>query len=483
MTPVKVDNVIAVAADNKQVYGLNAADGKMLWMYRAPQAVVGQMRATNKYLVVQLSDNSIQVIDSTNGQAAWENPQRVFRAITGGIGTYSGNVLYMTGDDKLTCKSIALQKTIWETQFTDANVDSNPVVVGDLIYVNNGPYLSVLSATSGRGRWQALFTDRLAFSPAVSAEGIAVVTRTGMLNVVSPTGKKLQKQPVDLGSEPAAEPVWVGKMILVGTTNGAINMIDPSSGATIWSYWIRPITTAKPKSTTSGRGEGLMGAGGMGGGGMAGGGLGGGMSAGGRSGGQGNRTGQSGTEDDKGPLTVPVAGPAVISGNTLLLLAADGSLLAFDKELGVDLTPPTVQLLWPNPGSDISGQPPLELIFKIEDVASGVNEDTIKISVDGQKLNYRFGRDGFAVVGFSDLSVSGLQPDDRYLANKPLNDGPKVITVEVTDYLGNVSKTTYRLVIDNTLKPLTREKKDDTMGGGNKGRGGGAGGGMGGVSG
>ena len=147
-------------------------------------------------------------------------------------------------------------------------------------------------------------------------------------------------------------------------------------------------------------------------------------------------------------------------GNTLFLLAQDGSVLAFDRQLGVDLTAPSVKMVWPNPGDLVNGQPPLELIFKIEDEASGINNKSIKILVDGQELEYEFGRDGIALARISALGK-----------NKPFVDGRKVITVVAADWMGNEARTDFALVIDNTLRPLVRPTANDP------GRGGGAGGG------
>jgi len=241
----------------------------------------------------------------------------------------------------------------------------------------------------------------------------------------------------------------------------------------VWSYWIAAQKSTKTATSTAGAMGGMMG-------GAMGGAMGGGMMGGG--GGRGGQRGGTTSTTTTANTDIPVspAGPGLVSGNTLLVLAEDGSLLAFDKDLGVDLTGPAVKMVWPNSGDDVSGQPPLELIFKLEDFASGINEKTIKITINDKPANFRFGRDGYAVVGFSEFSLASLQAQDKYLANKPLADGPKAIVVEVSDYLGNVTKTTYRLNIDNVLKPLSRDKTNQNgMMGGPGGPGGlGKGGGM-----
>jgi len=317
-------------------------------------------------------------------------------------------------------------------------------------------------------------------------------------------GRRLTKMPLDLGSAIATQPAYVGKYLLIATENGSLNLVDPAvepgidpatgrEKSIVWSYLIRPIN-ANLKYSSGGSGSGGLGGrgGGLGGGGLgggtmgggggrSGGGLGGGSlggSGGGKGGGGlgGNRMGGSGSEGVK-VIAVPASGKAVVSGTMLLVLAQDGSLLAFDKTLGVDLTGPEVSMVWPRQGEEVCGRPPLEIIFKIVDDACGINESGIKIDVDGAPFNFNFGRDGFAICKISTLSDAGRQAFDKTKTNKPLRDGRKTITVTATDYLGNVTKKTFVLFIDNTLPPLQRGEEDkDNTGIGGKGGPGGMGG-------
>jgi uncharacterized membrane protein YgcG len=159
-----------------------------------------------------------------------------------------------------------------------------------------------------------------------------------------------------------------------------------------------------------------------------------------------------------------------LSGTELLVPAKDGSILSFDRNLGVDLTPPRVSMLFPNPGDQVSGQPPLYLHFKLEDEASGLNEKTLKITVDGRNLKYEKLRDGTYVVKFS---TSG--------ENRVLPDGRHVFAVIGSDWLGNEVRQEYTLTIDNSIPPIKLPGATTQPGGaggkGGFGGGGGAGGG------
>lgn len=447
-SPLLVDGKIVAASDNRWLFCVKASDGSNVWKYRMPRPITGQIQQSGRYVVCQLSDSTIQVVDTENGQPAWENPQRIFTGIVGGIATSEGNVIVMQGDNKIVAKSIATQKTVWEKSFTDINSDTRPIVVGDAVYVNNGPYVTAMSTLNGKKKWEVYLGTKPVRSPAVSVEGVAVTTQDGNLFLIDSFGKLITRKPIAIGGTPSVSPAWVGKLIMVGTSNGAINLIDPATKNVIWSYWIAPQKSSKSASSDLGMGSTGRGPGG-------------GM----------NMGGMQGTTNASTYQPVPPAGPGVVSGNTLIVLAQDGSLLAFDRDLGVDLTGPTVKMIWPNPGDDVSGQPPLEIVFKIEDLVTGINESTIKVTINDKPVKFKFGRDGYAVVGFSETSthMTGFE----YLGNSPLGDGPKVITVEATDYAGNTSKVSYRLYIDNVLPPIKRETTGQTTGGGGTGKSGG----------
>jgi hypothetical protein len=201
--------------------------------------------------------------------------------------------------------------------------------------------------------------------------------------------------------------------------------------------------------------------------------------------------GGGGQQQGKLITSIPASGAAVLAGQTLLIPARDGSILAFDKDLGVDLTPPTAKQLWPTPGDVVSGQPPLELIFRVQDEAAGINESTIKVEIDGEQVGASYSRDGYLRVAFSTIPDTSKAPllavqGDGTTArrNNTLQDGRHAVVVTATDWMGNVSKTTYSIVIDNALKPLPLPGADQTgQAGGPGGRGGPGGGGRGGDGG
>ncbi|MFQ3677394.1 MAG: PQQ-binding-like beta-propeller repeat protein [Fimbriimonadaceae bacterium] len=441
--PVVAGDVVVAAADNRFMYGIDAATGQSRWQYISEVPFVGQPVVAGNLVVIQRSDNRLLAVNSETGAAAWAAPYNVFDGIQGQLASYQNLVLYFTNANMLVALNAATLNIAWSRRFSVVMPESQPIVFGDNVFVNTGTFVVSLGAGNGAVRWQAQTGEQLAFSPAVSPVGVVTaVSRDGRVFFIdSATGRVNRNQTLDLGTILVARPTAADGKFVYPTSNGALNVVDPANGQLIWSYLIRPM----PQRGGSAAGGGM---GGFDGGGPMG--MMGGPGGGGRPGGPAGAAAGAGGPPRPGAATpaviaVPAAGPAILVDGTLMVLAQDGSLLAFDSRTGVDLTPPTVRMVWPNPGEEVSGQPPLELVFRIEDEASGVKDSSLKIEINGEEVRAELGRDGFATVRFS---LTG--------ENRPLTDGRKTIRVTVSDWMGNQTVAEFALIVDNTLRPLVR---------------------------
>lgn len=414
-------NTLIAAADNKLVYAVDATTGQPVWSpYAAPDPIQGPVLATGKFAVFALGGSSIMAINVETGEPIWTNPQRIFAGIVGSIGVSEGNVLVFDNKNTLYSIDIATQKVSWQRGFTTIGAAARPVVFGGAIYINTGDFLTVISAATGTPRWQKNVGQPLDQNPSVTADGVSVVTREGRLFAFDASGAPINRKGIELGSVAIVDPAQLGKLTAVCMQNGTMTLIDPKAGSTVWSFPVRAM---------------------------------------------------SAPTDPKQSPYVAAAAPPVLSGTTLLLFARDGSLLAFDRAFGVDLTPPRVKMAFPNPGDQISGQPPLDIVFSLEDEASGINPSTIKVEIDGQEQDTQLTRENYLFV-----RISSAAPK-----NKPLSNGRKSIVVTVSDWMGNIQKTNFALTIDNTLLPAGRPATTsggntgggDTMSGGKGGGGGG----------
>jgi outer membrane protein assembly factor BamB len=495
--PIIANGVLIAIGDNKIVYGIDPTTGLQKWSYVMPSRAIREPVVADAFVIIEQSDNALIAIDPATGQPAWKDssgsttPYHIADGLLGQIGAIGSTIYYFTNSFELHALSAVSELELWPqpVRFSQLSPFVKPVVFGGLIYVTSGTFLVAVnpSPTRGIAIWQRdTGFNQISFNPAASGSGIFVVSDDGdvMAYDASSGQPTLMQKPFNIGSFPVTSPTAIettyvdksGKTrtnpkLIIPTTNGAINQFDPTTQSLQWSYIVRPINEGA-KSSTAGGGQRPGGGGGPGG---AGGGLGGrgGAGGGGGAGGQGGQGG--GNQTSTLPITeVLASGPAVVVGTTLVVPEQDSSLIGFDTINGVDLTPPKVDMLFPNAGDQVSGQPPLLLYWKVRDWGSGVNESTLKVTIDGKPYEFEYHRNGDLLLRFSNEGK-----------NHPLQDGRHDILVDVFDWMGNEAQQHFSLTIDNTLAPivLPGTPKSGRTGGPPGGGGGGEGGGGGGEGG
>ncbi|HSI71864.1 MAG TPA: PQQ-binding-like beta-propeller repeat protein [Fimbriimonas sp.] len=470
-TPLLGADTLVVAGDNKLVYGVNPNNGQLKWSYPTSQPVYGQPAIVGQTVVFATSDNKIHSVNLADGTAFWATPYSVPDGINGTMIGVGNSVVLFNNRAQLFSIDLSTRKTNWTRNFTQLPPNPVPVAYGESIFAVSGPYVISVNPQNGVPRWQISTGGQLQLPPAVSDSGIYVVSQDGKLYAYDHNRTPINRTPISLGTLASQRPTAVGKLVVVTTTAGGVMLVDPtkmpaptartttasqpgqltvdpSAQSILWNYLIRPLNESAAKATTSANSGGGTGPGGSGPGGA----------------GFGGGGGGGGQQQEARILTIQANAPAVVAGDTLLIAAKDGSLLAFDKNLGVDLTPPSVKMVFPNPGDQVSGQPPLLLAFRLQDDASGIDIKTIKVEIEGQAYDSTFNKDGLLIVRFS-LSSN----------NRPLSDGRKSIIVTAVDWMGNTAKQSFALTIDNTLKPIVLPGSENNNNQGGPGRGGGGG--------
>lgn len=419
---VVVVNGIAVAgSDDKSVFAVNAETGEQLWQYVSPDPITSNVAVAGDAVGFVGGGRKFNVLGIQDGQLRGQVTEES-ELIYSDIDSYQSNFIYTTQRGKMVAVNSTTVQRSWEQKFNSLSPRKSFAIYNDRIYVNSQVFLIALRAASGSVIFQENTGQQLYGAPAAGEPGIASLTQRGGLLLFNSNGRAMYGKPVEVGV-PVNSPSYLGNVINVSTANGAINLVDPASATVVWSYVISPIVVRKPETTPStGTGGSLGGDAGIG---------------------TPGAPGTSQTQTQEAPDYTLVAGQPAVSGNSLFVLTRDASLLMFDAELGVDLTPPTTELRWPIPGQEMSGRAPFELVFKLEDLGIGIDPDSVKVTINGKEYVTRLSNDGFLSV----IVINGG-------ANAPLADGRAKIVVQASDWLGNQSSTEFNLRIDNTLPAL-----------------------------
>ncbi len=467
-SPIMVNGVVCVYTDQKEVYGINPANGDLKWVYQAPFQISGQIVAVGNNIAFPMDGGNVMGVDTTTGQSIYKDPQtgvessyRILDGMRGPIFSDGRDIVaFFDNRNFLQAFNLSTRKPAYKLYFGSTPADGSMTANEGNFYVYTGTFVASINAFSGSVKWQKPLPERMMFSPEVGGGIVFCVAQSGNIYTFDTAGNAINgKKVLNLGSQPAVRPSNVGKKFVVGTVNGALHLVDPTRGTLDWEYFVRPMNEqARAASKAPAGGGGNLGGGPSSGGG--------GGSLGGGGGSQGGGAAGSRNQTSTEPITtVEISAPVILAGKTLLVPAADSSLLAFDMDSGVDLVGPEVKQVWPQPGELTSGKLGQEFIFKIEDEGSGVNISTMKLDFDGVNYNYEFGRDGYLVCQISQTK-----------RNNMLSAGRHTVHLNVTDWMGNVTSYSATVRIDNTLDPVKRPGSDTKPGAGG-GKGGGVGGG------
>ena len=462
----QVGSNILAASDDNSVFHLNGQSGSIVWQYQSLDGISGAPVATDSGVVVPLSGSKLMALSLTDGTPLYAKPYDVVGGLNPRLTPYQSSVITTSRNGEMISMDVITQQTVWRRRFTRLDPLTEPTQFGDGLYLNTSGFVMSMAASTGAIRWRTAIGRDLAFAPAVSANGVIAVTRFGELYSLTSRGGRVFQQGVNLEAGPIAAPSLAGSSAIVPLNNGSVVLVNTQTGEVTWNYSIPVFKGARTASASGGPAGGAGGFGGPGDDtGDPGAGPGGfGPPAGGGRIGPAGGQGAGGAQQGPQSPFVPAAGAAVVAGDTMLLLIRDGSLISFDAENGVDLTPPTAEVLFPGQGAIIAGKVPMEMVFRLTDIGCGVNPETVQLTVNGEPAVISVTREG--IVRFKVVARG---------TNRPLSDGRTEFVLSASDWLGNTSSKSFAFLIDNTLPPLGGPKPATTnqAGGGGFGNGGG----------
>lgn len=475
-SPVYADGVVYFADTQKHIYAIDAVSGASKWVYTTDFGIQQQILKVGDNIVFIMEGDNIMAIKASNAERVYETPRRVTDRILGGlISDGKDRIFLFQGPGQnprpTFCEYNLTNRRI--SPITQIEIEPSP---NSVVYAKDSVYYYasnrvVRLSTRNRQSDFATLPANPATAPSVGTTDVFVMTRDGSGYFFDATNlrPKYTNKKFSVGSQPVTQPLALGGRFAVATGNGGINLVDPTNDKPIWTFFMKPLPGEEIRSGNGngnrpGGGGGAFG--GPGGGGPGGGGFGGpgggGAGLGGPGGGGLGGGGLGGGQNNNRPasLVVQASHSPVLVGQTLVVPTIDGSLFAFDKESGIDLTPPEIRQTFPRGGILVSGRPPQQFHFSVEDEASGINLSTINVTIDGAQYDYELTREGILVVRLSNTGK-----------NKPLGDGRHTIKISMVDWMGNEASYTASIRVDNSLRVEPPGAQNDPNGRNNGGGG------------
>lgn len=467
------DMILAVTSSG-QLNALRTTDGGQLWQVPASAPVqniapVLIPTAGGERILLALATGRL-VTFTLSGQPdpSWELKLGSFSATPTATPALSPDKQFLyipTQDKKLYVVDIASAKVAFPIGL-DTAAFTPPLVVEDNLVVVTGTTLQGMKLRTGQTKWRFDVKSSLGTASAVAGVGgepgtVFVGARNGkFFGINVETGARIWE--TDLADSVTGVPVITQDMVLIGTRNGLMFGLSPTDGKVLWRYRLhtrRAVVRNDWEDDGRTRGNETPPSTGFGNAGF------GNTSFGGTP-----PVAPTGTTDAGGNeaattwQTFGVSSMPAIVGDTIYVLGDNAAMYAFSTQ-PFDADPPQVlnpMLSIPNSAGKpalmrmdadkpllVPGRAPLQFVAELSDVGSGVDPDSIRVSLNKQELPK------IAIAPFSDITgkllVTIAESKTRVTLN--LEDGLYNVTVTARDYRGNELNYTGNFLVDNTVPP------------------------------
>lgn len=463
------DMILAVTSSG-QMNALRVSDGGLIWQVPASapvQNIAPLLIKTSAGERIMLALATGRLVTYTlDGQPdpSWEVRLGSFSASPTATPALSvdGKLLYIpTQDKRLYVVDIPNAKVAYPINL-DFGAFVSPLVLDQHLIAVTGTTLLGMKLRTGQTQWR--FDVKSTFgSPAAkpgagtAADTVYIGARNGKFYAINAeNGARVWE--TDLADSVTGVPVVTQGMILVGTRNGLLFGLAPDDGKVLWRYYLNTQRAIAPRDrNTDGTGRAYRGGDNM-------------MPTGfGNPGGAAPAAGGSGgTAGDGDSATRPAVQtygvssmPAVV-GEAVYVLGDNAALYAFSTR-PFDADPPQAispQLSIPNSAGKpalqrmdsekpllVSGRAPIQFVVELRDAGSGVDPDSIQVSLNNQELPKT------ALSPFSDTSGRLLVTlvESKGRAATSLEDGLYNVVIKARDYRGNEMNYTGNFLVDNTV--------------------------------
>jgi outer membrane protein assembly factor BamB len=244
--PTEAAGTLLIGTRNGELLALSAEDGQQQWSADLPSEMIVPAAGNADTVIARTVDGHISALDRASGKRLWtiESGNRPKLTIRGTaspvihgdtvyIGLDAGKLLAVdlqTGEQRWS-QTVSLPSGASELDRI-ADIDADPLVIGDVIYVASaGQTLAALSTHGGQFLWQKPFSS--VSDLAVANGHVYAVDMEGLVVAASrDIGGLLWIQDALAHRKPSAPAVLDGH-IIVGDFEGYLHLLSPQNGSVL----------------------------------------------------------------------------------------------------------------------------------------------------------------------------------------------------------------------------------------------------------
>jgi len=226
---------------DKHVYALDLATGQPRWSRELDAVIYATPVVSGNTVLVGTGESpTFYALDAATGEPRWTFTMG--ERMGSGLAVDGGTVYVPSYDHRLYALNIAKGQPVWTFE-ADTILDSQPLVVDGKVYLKlTNDAIIALDQRTGQVAWRT--TPRMVEAPSEPTTW-SPLRRIGNLLIVALNDGRLQALSVDGGSqvwlsEPgdpfSSPPALAGELAVAGTKEGALAVLDPRVGQTLWRW-------------------------------------------------------------------------------------------------------------------------------------------------------------------------------------------------------------------------------------------------------
>ena len=236
------NGLVLVATNQGIVYALNQTDGSISWQVQLSSEILASPVVGGDIVVARTGDGKVYGLAAFNGEIIWTISRQLPRLTLRGESkplVYGGAVFTGFSDGTLAAVEAKNGRALWDfpisfprgTSEIDrlADVDTNPLLVGNFIYVSSYQEVThALDISQQKIQWSV---DVSSFHPlAYDSANLYISDKKGVVHQVNRNnGEKLWSQE-GLRLSSISAPISVGPYVIVADGDSSLYVMDKRSG-------------------------------------------------------------------------------------------------------------------------------------------------------------------------------------------------------------------------------------------------------------
>lgn len=375
-------------------YCISAKNGALRWKKESHGAIRCPPVVDEGAVYYGSDDDCIYALDCKTGAEMWSKPFMGNDDIAYGIALGNGVIVATSMDGLVYGINAASGKARWKYRLSLPAMKMSPILNDTVAILPSSNMIYAFNSMSGNLKWTIDLESECATTPACDGTSLYVLCRNKKLYAYTLNGRTPMKKwvaPGDFGAMPTSSPVVTKDTVFVAGSKGVITAFNAEDGTVRWRYMVLPAATYGS------------------------------------------------------PYADVQSSPCIVDGR-MFVLSDDGVLHCFSKT-AADSESPMAFARKPLVSSAISNVPPFKISAIVYDIGSGVDFNSMSLTLDDRPLNY--------TVDVTTSTISawyGLVTDPK-AKDKPENlpDGPHTLKIKGTDYAGNPIADEWTVYADSRL--------------------------------